>query len=314
MAFVAGSLLSSAAVPGGRRRQPRRRRGVAMAGEAGARAARARAVVIGRAASCSIVPGRRSGRCIERRGRDRPARADGPGDGGVHGQLFRLLPGGLDPGQTGLVVASSAAWATYSPRGSRRSRAGQGPDRGLRAGLPGRRVPAVRRAGGAARRVGADEAAGDGDRDRRSDAECGVQRARGGEESARNHRRSAYIRVLHSALRFCPPPHSPRNRLDDRPASGKIRRSHDCGGGRPRTHPVTSRRGPDGPGPPWTKTRMKSRLSRLGALTVAACLGLLGCEHWRMASATRRTADDRRRPTTSPYRPPSTPPVAGPEC
>jgi hypothetical protein len=26
---------------------------------------------------------------------------------------------------------------------------------------------------------------------------------------------------------------------------------------------------------------MKSRLSRLGALTVAACLGLLGCEHWR---------------------------------
>ena len=26
---------------------------------------------------------------------------------------------------------------------------------------------------------------------------------------------------------------------------------------------------------------MKSRLSRLGVLTVAACLGLLGCEHWR---------------------------------
>ena len=26
---------------------------------------------------------------------------------------------------------------------------------------------------------------------------------------------------------------------------------------------------------------MKSRLSRIGALTVAACLGLLGCEHWR---------------------------------
>ncbi len=36
----------------------------------------------------------------------------------------------------------------------------------------------------------------------------------------------------------------------------------------------------------WTRpaldlTRMKSRLSRLGALTVAGCLGLLGCEHWR---------------------------------
>jgi hypothetical protein len=28
-------------------------------------------------------------------------------------------------------------------------------------------------------------------------------------------------------------------------------------------------------------TRMKSRLSRLGVLTAAACLGLLGCEHWR---------------------------------
>lgn len=34
---------------------------------------------------------------------------------------------------------------------------------------------------------------------------------------------------------------------------------------------------------------MKSRLSRIGALTVAACLGLLGCEHWR--SGLRKEAD-----------------------
>jgi hypothetical protein len=34
---------------------------------------------------------------------------------------------------------------------------------------------------------------------------------------------------------------------------------------------------------------MKSRLSRIGVLTVAACLGLLGCEHWR--SGLRKDAD-----------------------
>ncbi|HEY2157493.1 MAG TPA: hypothetical protein VGH33_17835 [Isosphaeraceae bacterium] len=35
---------------------------------------------------------------------------------------------------------------------------------------------------------------------------------------------------------------------------------------------------------------MKSRLSRLGVLTAAACLGLLGCEHWR--NGLRKDGDD----------------------
>ena len=71
------------------------------------------------------------------------------------------------------------------------------------------------------------------------------------------------------------PPRRPRRGLTrcDRPTS----RGADV----PRTHPglFASRAGRTRPalGP----TRMKSRLSRLGVLTVAACLGLLGCEHWR---------------------------------
>jgi hypothetical protein len=35
---------------------------------------------------------------------------------------------------------------------------------------------------------------------------------------------------------------------------------------------------------------MKTRLSRLGALTVVACLGLLGCEHWH--NGLRKDGDD----------------------
>jgi hypothetical protein len=43
---------------------------------------------------------------------------------------------------------------------------------------------------------------------------------------------------------------------------------------------------------------MKSRLSRIGALTVAACLGLLGCEHWR--NGLRKEADGATTSTSDP--------------